>query len=387
MRVKKIFSEIFISHKKFFVFLLLMIIAISALLTRYNYQRIVSFFRPSIPITVTATGEPGLYSSSNASEIWILRVSVNSTTQNLSEISLNNGWEYHNGSLRSYANQPASLELFLPSGFVEIVFTQHMWSGIVSIEMNDITEEIDLFSHDSSQGLIYSVLNTTLPNTFVQVIRLFFAFILFTIIITIFIFVLILIMKFLGVNYFFIILIMIFTSVNFAQFKSIDNFENYTRGDFASRHEMTFMQALHNTNEPDIARSAVEISHVWRRLLGMYVDIGYVCNNVNIIVPSDYREYISIDPITLITGNIGSIEKLDYNTRLLANLLLPTLDLDYNTKSNEIFPDNRQYRIIYNPKNDYVKELIILSNYDDMIIFLDMSLLTADVYLYIEELR
>ena len=366
--------------KKLILLFLLPVLTLSLLLTGLMYNQIVNAFRPSLPITITATGVPGFDSEVHDSEVWILEIRVNRVVQNLSDIDLNFGWEYRDGVILSFLNQPAELGLSLPPGTVDIKFLEHPWSGIVAIDVNNNVVELDLFSHWYFTHLDFSVLNTGQPTVFGTVVRLIAAFVLIMALVTAFF----LLIKYVGIFKPLIVLVVIAIIVNVIQLSDIDDPGNYG---FKNSHEIQFMKALYKTQEPDIFRSAVARNEVWAKWFGVYVAIGSVGNNINLLMPADFRGGVVFNDLRMAVSNVKSIEVLNYSP---STFLDTSLHLSNDTNpvsiSNEQYNFAEQFLLIFDLYSDSVKELILLTD-DDVLIFLDTSLLTDEAYDRIEELR
>ena len=112
----------------------------------------------SVPITITATGEPGVENPGGSSEVWIFGITVNGQPFDLRGVEVEPGWEFRGGEhlfreeIRDgrlvsapWLGQPGSLQLHMPPGAVDIEFHRHAWSGIVKIESRSGIQEFDLY--------------------------------------------------------------------------------------------------------------------------------------------------------------------------------------------------------------------------------------------------
>jgi len=143
-------GDLFKKHINFNVKGIILCIVLSVMITLVLMAVRPSSFRN--PVQVTATGQVSTNNAVNySSEVWILGVSTNGIEIALSSLILTKGWEYrdyYNGAILSLENQPATLELNLPPGLVNIIFNQHAWSGTVSVNNSDKDYVVDLFMHE-----------------------------------------------------------------------------------------------------------------------------------------------------------------------------------------------------------------------------------------------
>lgn len=104
-------------------------------------------YKPGIcNINVIATGEKNTLSKN--SEVWIMSIKLDEKYIDLSKIDLDGFWEYKNGHIVSYKNQPNILKIkesALQS--IEIQFFNHQWSGKCKIISDMKTDELDLYSN------------------------------------------------------------------------------------------------------------------------------------------------------------------------------------------------------------------------------------------------
>jgi len=373
MGIKKYFQENINVSRKLILIYIITCIALSVYVTFLLHEQITTAFKHPFSITITATGMPG-NEGADASEVWVSGISVNGFEQQLLDIRLENGWEYRNGNLLSYENQPAVLELLLPPGLIGITFTSHPWSGIVTIEaLNGITE-LDLSLYEDTKELVYNVINYE-HSTFEQVVRLSVVFVLIMMLLLLLPTAVLLIMKSIGVSRFLVSIIVIAILVNLIQFKYIDNPENHGRFE----GQMIYARALYNTHDPNFIR-------LFGRH-GLYFAIGSVGNSVNMIVPVDSGN-INFNDLNKLISNVTNVEVLNFDLNTFLGILVPTLnDINPAYISNEQFSFRSQYLVMYNPYSDYVEELILLITEDNVILLLDTSLLSDEVYSHIQELR
>jgi len=182
----------------------------------------------------------------------------------------------------------------------------------------------------------------------------------------------------------FSILIIIAIIINFVQIKDIDNHENYDSE--ALRSEMFFMKALYIEHEPDLFRTAVRKSTYWAGIYGIYVAIGSVSNNTRIIIPEIDRVILNFYAFHAAISDVHVVEFLNYDPITFFNGKSDLNDINSLVISNEQFNYSRHYKILINPYNDYIKELIVLIE-DGVLILLDTSLLSYEDHNRIEELR
>jgi len=392
MGIQKYFQEnINVSRKLILLYIIFGILSItlSIYVTSLMHEQIITAFKSPYPITITATGIPGTEGAS-ASEVWISGISFNDSQQRLSAFNLDKGWEYRNGSILSYENQPAVLEILLPMGTIDITFQLHPWSGIVTIETINNEKEFDLSIHEETQSLTYSVINYK-SNTFERVVRLFVVFVLFIMMIlllqTVIVFI-VLILKRIGVTRFFaaIITIAVFASIiiNFVQFKDVNNPDNYPSGRI--REEMLFMRTLYNAHDPDIFRTAANKSIYAAWEFGVHIDIGDIGGSANLIVYYNQR-VVKFATLYFEISGIKNVEHLDYDPILLADKLIPYDINNYIMESDVNYPEDAQVKLAVNASNDFVDEFILLRWKDDIFLLLDTSLLSENDYEYIEDLR
>jgi len=401
------YKEIIQKTRKPYLFLAILFIIIFSLSLTFLLRNQIRFiFKPSYPITITATGEPGFGSHTHASEVWILEILVNGSTKNLSDISLGDGWEYYigeyrEGIIRSYDNQPAELNLLLSPGLIWIHFLRHSWSGIVTVEVNNNIQVFDLYLSDYNSWNGLYIINTDYPTKYEQITRLFTVFL----IINIFMITLISVVYRYGAQKPFSVILVVAITINFIQIKKIDDPGNYY---LENRTEMSFMKALYITHESDFISNMIGISNYWAKRYGIYVAISNIGNNINLIIPTDLRDIIVIDaskqniPEQLLPGhlrysiffnafntaisNVNSFEDLSYDQNTFIDILFYRDNIESLIISNEQIDFSVPYQIIANPYNDYVKELILL-NEDNVLILLDTSLLSYEDHNRIEELR
>ncbi|WNS42738.1 DUF6020 family protein [Paenibacillus sp. MMS20-IR301] len=124
-------------------------------------------------VTITASGEKNPLS--NSSEVWITGVVVDGLEMDLSEVNRPNSWELREGSLISFTDQPASLQIpFQRSEKIEILFLKHPWSGQVNIQENSVSEKVDLYSTEAS-SYSYEVKGNILRISSVEILLYHFA--------------------------------------------------------------------------------------------------------------------------------------------------------------------------------------------------------------------
>lgn len=95
-------------------------------------------------LEITATGDKN--QSSQSSEVWITGININSSFIDLDKFK-SNFWEFREGNLLSYSNQPSTITIELPSAKdIKISFLKHQWSGIIKINDGGVQTAVDLYS-------------------------------------------------------------------------------------------------------------------------------------------------------------------------------------------------------------------------------------------------
>ncbi|RPF42144.1 hypothetical protein EDD70_2887 [Hydrogenoanaerobacterium saccharovorans] len=141
-------------RNKTFKVLLSIIVAVVTLTG--GFEMFIGRYQP-MNISVTALGQAGkTHEEQKGTEVWINQILVKGKTYDLSQVPLTEGWEYREGVLLSYQNQPNTLKFQLPPGErTEISFISHPWSGEVVINNGIQEQKIDLYS--SSAGEQYTL--------------------------------------------------------------------------------------------------------------------------------------------------------------------------------------------------------------------------------------
>ncbi|MDR2600769.1 MAG: glycosyltransferase [Oscillospiraceae bacterium] len=177
------------------------------------------------------------------------------------------------------------------------------------------------------------------------------------------------IQSFVNIKMVFAVMLLLAILINIIQFRSIDNiiWERY--------------RALYNYDTSDIYEIVFSESPGHKFYYGMAEALGTVSNNAVLIIPDDYYLSYLMPEVILFFGNISSIERLNYDVSILPD------DLDirlYTVIGNEDIPQDRQYRILMSAEHDKAKEFLLIEQYDEVTLIIDITLLTKDV---IRELR
>lgn len=132
-----------------------------------GYSFFIEEYRP-IHIVVTALGDSGkTHVDQKGTEVWINQIVVNDEVYDLSQVTLSKGWEYREGALLSYQNQPNTIEIDLLSAEkVEIFFASHPWSGEVAVNDGVRTQTIDLYSSGAGELNTLELLGTPKETNF-----------------------------------------------------------------------------------------------------------------------------------------------------------------------------------------------------------------------------
>lgn len=113
-------------------------------------------------IEIIALGEKN--ENSNNSEVWLKDVTVDGSTVKLKSLKHTEDWEFRDGALLSYLNQPAYLNLNVSATKdIKLTFLQHSWSGEVIVKYGSKEERIDLYS-DTAKTYSYDVDMKEFPN-------------------------------------------------------------------------------------------------------------------------------------------------------------------------------------------------------------------------------
>ncbi|SYX86450.1 hypothetical protein [Paenibacillus alvei] len=131
-------------------------------------------------IKITATGQKN--TEAKGSEVWLYELKVDGVNKTLSNIdSLNpEAWEIRDSYLVSYKEQPASLEFtFLGSSDIELLVSNHPYSGFVNIEIDGQSQEFDLFlNKDDAKKISVKLLNNGYIGLFNYTIFCFYSYLL-----------------------------------------------------------------------------------------------------------------------------------------------------------------------------------------------------------------
>lgn len=131
-----------------------------------------------VSIDILGTGEKA--QNSLGTEVWITAIEVDGKKMNLTEMG-NSTWEYREGSLVNYKNQPSKLTLNLRYvSDIKMIFLKHQWSGIAKIKdktVNLFSEQGNEFVYEFKPPIIvknvYNYLDLLMAYLFVLSISLF----------------------------------------------------------------------------------------------------------------------------------------------------------------------------------------------------------------------
>ena len=139
------------------------------------------YFLPEnyLPLIIIATGQHRADSTTGASVVDVLMITHNENPIDLTSLDLyGTGFEHHTGYYEGAIFalghvQPASLELMLPPGQINIVFYSHLWGGIVRVETLDKSSEINLYSQTVIQVSHYININNVATNNYLLIVLLY----------------------------------------------------------------------------------------------------------------------------------------------------------------------------------------------------------------------
>ena len=136
-------------NKKNSIFRLIASGILAVLLLVCCFDSFIGLYKP-MTIRITAVGNnEGLKEGQRGTEVWLKQVMIDNEQVDLSEVPLTDGWEYRDGFLLSYQDQPNSIILHLPAAkSVKLKFLSHPWSGMVVIDNGYECKRIDLFNPD-----------------------------------------------------------------------------------------------------------------------------------------------------------------------------------------------------------------------------------------------
>ncbi|SDN35080.1 hypothetical protein SAMN04487897_102602 [Paenibacillus sp. yr247] len=131
-------------------------IIIALLLVIAGNESFIIFGKTTSTVEVTATGNKN--NNSNGAEVWLTAINIDGNSLVLSSLQHPEGWEFKEGALLSYKDQPSTIKLSLPQGKkVSLQFLKHDWSGEVLIKDGFNQEIVDLFSKSPSSDYKYNV--------------------------------------------------------------------------------------------------------------------------------------------------------------------------------------------------------------------------------------
>lgn len=136
-------------NKSNYKFLIVGTFIFALLIIKFHKFEYVCYESKNTIITIEALGEKDSRSLGN--EVWINSIQTEREKLNLDLIQLNDGWEFKNGRIVSYENQPNYLEI--PIEFKEklvIELIKHPYSGMVNIKYNEKNIEYNLFSEQEN---------------------------------------------------------------------------------------------------------------------------------------------------------------------------------------------------------------------------------------------
>lgn len=106
-----------------------------------------------VQMNIEAMGEKN--EASQGTEVWIKSIQVDDRLIDLQSLAQEGGWEFKNGKLVSYENQPQQLsEMLEYMDSIKIELIEHPYSGKAVISINDEVEEVDLYNSVESTKLI-----------------------------------------------------------------------------------------------------------------------------------------------------------------------------------------------------------------------------------------
>lgn len=142
-------------NKKNSIFRLIASGILAVLLLVCCFDSFIGLYKP-MTIRITAVGNnEGLKEGQRGTEVWLKQVMIDNEQVDLSEVPLTDGWEYRDGFLLSYQNQPNTIVLHLPTAkSVTLRFLSHPWSGTVIVDNGYHTEKLDLFNPDEAGSFV-----------------------------------------------------------------------------------------------------------------------------------------------------------------------------------------------------------------------------------------
>jgi len=169
--------------------------------------------------------------------------------------------------------------------------------------------------------------------------------------------------RFISLKKAFILLLIIVITVNIVQFGSAD------------RQAPEIFKALYNFHESDIF---MLYDRQLTNRFALLMDLADITDNVNIIIYKGHERSSYGGPAIINESwlnfyvNRGSIEVLEYEPHTFLDTFDPT---PYIVKTSEDKRTRLNYRIAVNTQNSEANEFIILMWHDDIVLFLDTSLL------------
>lgn len=90
-------------------------------------------------------------------ECWITKIEIDGVIQDLSELKLDENWEYkvdNNSLFVNAIDSEKEITLnFKPAKSISISFVKHAWSGKIEIESQTYNEKIDLYDNEGNQQI------------------------------------------------------------------------------------------------------------------------------------------------------------------------------------------------------------------------------------------
>lgn len=99
-----------------------------------------------LKVTIEATGEKN--QASQGTEVWIKSIQIDDKSIDLQALVEDNEWEFKNGKLVSYQNQPKQLSQLLEcKDSIKIELVKHPYSGKAIVSIGNESSELDLYSN------------------------------------------------------------------------------------------------------------------------------------------------------------------------------------------------------------------------------------------------